>query len=851
MTVAASSSSGAGGTPSIVDNGIISGLNTQAIIQALMTSYQEPITDLQNQQSGLNSQAADYQSINKDLLAFQTAAQAISSSSGWGAVKATSSDSSAVSATASSGTPSGSVSFNVLSLAAANSLVSSGTVSSTADVVDTNPSFLLAQGGGQFGLANLAAGSGLTIGSHSVVVSQASAAASTTGTGGVGNQTAVTIGAGNNTVNVTVNGSAYTLTLGNSPVGGYTGSGLLSAVQSAIGAAGASGVLQAGYDLNGNLILSTADQGSSQSLQVTGGTALATLGLSTMASAATGVDGVVTVDGTANTLTDVTAGATVSLNSGSGGTISATLNGLSALPTVNSSLLSTGTVTASNISTGNGSLADMVANINAAGTGIIASAVQTGTNQYILQLSSSSTGNAADLSVDAGAFSSSSLGALRTATAGSNAQIQVGGAGGYTLNSQTDTFAGLLPGLSVTVDSTTSTPVTVTVAPDATAMSTAVQSLVTTANTVLSDIQQFAGYNASTKVAGPLMGSAVLQNLQNQVLGIFAATAGSSSLGNGASVGVTLDNGQISFDQSKFESAFSANPTGVADLFTQGGGFSPSSPTYNGAVSFSFASPTSQAGSYDVNVSHSATQATDAGSTLSGGAVSNAETLTIGANGLSVNYATTAGETLANVANGINAALAGAGISLSAQVVNGQQLELTSSDFGSAAGFSVTSTNTGAGTTGLAGAVAGTAASFNGTDVAGTINGVAATGSGQFLSAPVTDPTLGGLSLQVSVSGITSATDLGTFNYQPGIAQSLNSLTTAMSSPVNGSITLAAQGLTTQATSMNTEISFDQSLAAAEQKSLQAEYSQLEVTLGSIKSQSSALSSALSSLSSG
>src|SRR5271155_3323627 len=114
MTVAASSSSSAGGTPPLVDNGIVSGLNTQAIIQALMTSYQEPITDLQNQQSGLNSQAADYQAINKDLLTFQTAAQALATASGWGAVKATSSDASAVTATAASGTPSGSVSFNVL-----------------------------------------------------------------------------------------------------------------------------------------------------------------------------------------------------------------------------------------------------------------------------------------------------------------------------------------------------------------------------------------------------------------------------------------------------------------------------------------------------------------------------------------------------------------------------------------------------------------------------------------------------------------------------------------------------------------------------------------------------------------
>jgi flagellar hook-associated protein 2 len=399
------------------------------------------------------------------------------------------------------------------------------------------------------------------------------------------------------------------------------------------------------------------------------------------------------------------------------------------------------------------------------------------------------------------------------------------------------------------VASPTTTPVTVTVAPDSDAMSTAVGSLVTAANQVLSDITQYAGYNAATKVAGPLMGSAVLENLQNQILGTFASTAGSSSLGNGASVGLTLSDGQISFDQSKFETAFTANPSGVADLFTEGGSFTPSSPAYNGAVSFSYGSPTSQAGNYDVTITNSATQATDAGSTLAGGTVSTAETLSIAANGLSVNYATTAGESLTNVASGINAALAGAGISLSAQVVNGQQLELTSSGFGSAAAFSVTSSDTGAGTTGLAGATAGTAASFAGTDVAGTINGVAATGSGQFLSAPVSDPTLGGLSLQISVSGITSSTDLGTFNYQPGIAQSLNSLTTAMSSPVNGAITLAAQGLTTQASSMNTEISFDQQLAAAEQKSLQAEYSQLEVTLGTIKNQSSALSSALSALS--
>ena len=84
---------------------------------------------------------------------------------------------------------------------------------------------------------------------------------------------------------------------------------------------------------------------------------------------------------------------------------------------------------------------------------------------------------------------------------------------------------------------------------------------------------------------------------------------------------MTLSSGQISFNQSTFESAFTANPTQVANLFTQGGGYTPSSSTYTGGVNFSYASPTTQAGNYDVTISQSATQATDAGTVQSGATV--------------------------------------------------------------------------------------------------------------------------------------------------------------------------------------------------------------------------------------
>ncbi len=733
------------GQPSVVDYGLESGLNTQQIINAELQPYQQPETDLQKQQSTLNSNVADYQQINSDLMALQTDASSLATASGWNARQATSSDTSVVTATAAAGTPSGSLQFVVQQLASASSLVSTGTVASTSQIIDSQPSLLISQGGG-LGFASLATGAGLTLGAHSIEVTQSSAAASTTGTVALGSTSSgLSVSTGSNdTVAVTVDGTAYNLTIAPSPTGGYSGSTLLTAVQNAIAGAGASGVLQAGYDANGHLILSTVDQGSSQTLQVTGGTALATLGLSAMGSAATGVDAVVSVDGTSTTLTTVTPGGSVTLNGAGGAQVTGTVEGTASQSQVDSSLLTSGSITATNISTGNGSLGDIVANINAAGLGVTASSVQTGPNQFLLQLSSSTTGTDSALSVDMNAFASSSLGAMNVASVGKNAEVLVGGAGGYAFQSQTNTLTGLLPGLSINLVSTSVNPVTVTVSPDAAAATNAVQNVIDDANAVLSDVQTDAGYNAQTKTGGPLMGSAVLQTVTNEIQSIFASISGSSSLGNALNIGISLNNGQIDFDKSKFQTAFATNPTQVSAMFTQDGTFAPTSPVYTGEVSLSFAGNTTKAGTYDVQISQSALQATATGAVLASGSVSAAEQLTVSMGTDSAQYSTVSGESLTDVAAGLNAAFASAGMSVSAQVTNGgQQLVLTSDDYGSRASFTVASTNSVSGSTGLTG-------TFAGTDVAGTINGVAATGQGQFLSAPSSDPTLGGLSVQVT-----------------------------------------------------------------------------------------------------
>lgn len=846
MTIASSSSSGFSDIPTIADYGLESGLNTQAIIQAELQPYQAPETNLQNEQSTINSNVSDYQQINADILALQTDATALALPSGWQNQQATSSDSTVATATAQSGTPSGSIQFVVKQLATAGVLVSGGSVASTSQIVDSQPGFLIAAGGAGLGFASLTGGTGLALGNHTLDVTQSSQAAATTGTVDLSSPTGgVTVTTGSNdTLDVTVDGTAYNLTLAASPTGGYSGSGLLAAVQSAITAAGAGGALQAGYDASGNLVLATVDQGSSQTLQVTGGSALATLGLSTMAAASTGVDGVVEFDGTSTTLSTVTPGGSATLTGSSGEQVTAGFVPSSALDQVDSSLLSAGSATVDNVSTGNGSLAAIVANINAADLGVTASAVQTGTNQYVLQLNATQTGSGSTPTVDTQAFASSSLGALRVSSAGQNAEVQVGGSGGYTVQSQTDTLSGLLPGLSVNLVSASANPVTITVSPDANAAASAVANLVSDANTALADIQKYAGYNAQTKTGGPLMGSAVLQTLTNQIQSTIASIAGTSTLGNSQNIGITLSNGTIAFNQTAFTAAYDANPQQVAALFTQGGTFAPANPAYAGQVSLTYAGNGTKTGTYDVQISQSASQASALGSVLASGSVSTAEQLTVAMGSATATYSTTAGQTLAAVAAGLNTAFASAGLQISAQVVdNGQQLQLTSDDYGSAASFTVSSSASGTGTTGLTG-------TFSGTDVAGTINGVTATGNGQFLTAPPGDATLAGLSLQVTTTGVSSTTDLGSFTYTPGLAQSLATVASAMSDPTSGEITQTIKNMQAQSTGLNTQIQFYASIVSQQQKILMAQYATLEATIGSLKNQSSSLASQLAGLSS-
>jgi flagellar hook-associated protein 2 len=206
--------------------------------------------------------------------------------------------------------------------------------------------------------------------------------------------------------------------------------------------------------------------------------------------------------------------------------------------------------TTTNVALTSGSAADVAAAINSANLGVRASVVSTDSGN-LLQLASTQTGTANAFTVSG--FES----AAQNLVNAKNAQVSVGdpSAGGYTVSSSSNTFTGFIPGVIFSVAGLASN-VSVTVANDEQSASNNVQTLVTAANTVMSDLSQTLGQGDI------LEGDEALQSLSSSIL-----SAVSDGGPNGASLstyGISINsNGLLSFDPSAFSNAYTADPTGT------------------------------------------------------------------------------------------------------------------------------------------------------------------------------------------------------------------------------------------------------------------------------------------------
>lgn len=109
---------------SISSPGIGSGLDVQSIVSQLVALEKAPLKQLQTQATTFQTRLSTYGTIKSQVAAFGDAAAKLSTSTGWNAVTAKSSNTSAVSVTASAGAAATSLTLEVGQLAKAQSTVS-------------------------------------------------------------------------------------------------------------------------------------------------------------------------------------------------------------------------------------------------------------------------------------------------------------------------------------------------------------------------------------------------------------------------------------------------------------------------------------------------------------------------------------------------------------------------------------------------------------------------------------------------------------------------------------------------------------------------------------------------------
>ncbi|MEM9200529.1 MAG: flagellar filament capping protein FliD [Actinomycetota bacterium] len=534
-------------------DGLITGLDTTDIINQLLAADRIPQNQLLVQQASAEARAAAFADLSGRYDAVRTAAQALDLPDDWEALAATSSDE-LVQVSTTSGSITGALSFNVVQRAQAHAVYSTDTLSSLDDVIAAGGSIFSARDFTPLGFSDLD-GAGLAVGEQTFEVTQASVAAVKPGDTELAEN--VTIDGTNDTIDITVNGIAQSLTIEH---GTYeTRADLAAAVRTSISdVVGLSGSLSVTVNPVDQLEFSTVREGSAATLQVTGGTALTDLGLSTDASVITGTDGIVSVNGNDTTITNTDAGSVISLNAGTG-TIDATLSGG----------IDLGTASVEQVSFGNGTLSEVVTAINGAGSrNTNAAIIQVAEGQYRLQLSANETGASSAIGLDLAQFTGLASG-FTTLTDGQDAQIEIQGTTPYTITSSSDSFKDLLPGVDVTLTGVPTGTVTIDVTRDSDTLASRIESFVSAVNNVVSGLQQASAYDSETETAALLTGSSTVRRALDEITSSIINPVTGAGLGSVGLTGLTINNdGTFSFDKGVFQSAYEADPDAVERVYS-------------------------------------------------------------------------------------------------------------------------------------------------------------------------------------------------------------------------------------------------------------------------------------------
>jgi flagellar hook-associated protein 2 len=210
----------------------------------------------------------------------------------------------------------------------------------------------------------------------------------------------------------------------------------------------------------------------------------------------------------------------------------------------------------------------LVARINNLNAGVTASTFFDGQG-YRLSLSSSNSGAGNDLLVDgsAGGLSFTELSKSR------DAAIEFGGTAlgsGAVVTSSTNTFSNVVSGIDLTVVAPSDQNVNVAVAASPTDITSSVQDFVDAYNSIRSDLDSTTDFNSTDFSTGVLFGTSAALNVDQGLSHVLTSQFfGVGSFTSLAAVGITLDDqGKLSLNADKLQSAFASDPASLQKLFT-------------------------------------------------------------------------------------------------------------------------------------------------------------------------------------------------------------------------------------------------------------------------------------------
>jgi flagellar hook-associated protein 2 len=505
------------------------------------------------------------------------------------------------------------------------------------------------------------------------------------------------------------------------------------------------------------------------------------------------------------------------------------------------------------IDSSNNSLQGIAAAINAANIGVSASIVNDGSGTpYRLTLASTASGiaNSMQISVAGDSAINSLLSedpsnnsgqSLTQTSAAQNANFTLNG---ISITQPSNTVTSAINGVTLNLLGTSTSPVTVSVAQNTSAMTTAVNNFVSAYNALDQTLLTSTAYNAATGQGAELQGDPTAMMLEEQIRSVLNVSVNSagSALTSLPDIGVTFQqSGLLAVDSTTLNNAITTNYNGIASLFAAVGQAS------DPLVSYSSETSSTQPGNYAVNITALATQGSDIGNVNLNSApttIAANTSVNITLDGTTAAVALTAGSyTATQLATMIQSAINGTsafsslGSSVSASIDSNGFLNLVSNRYGSASNISFTDVSGTSSSTFL-----GTSTTASGIDVAGTIGGQAASGSGQTLTSSSGDSD--GLAIQIT-GGATGAR--GTVSYSQGYAYTLNQMAnnflgpTGIMAGVTNGINQIIAGIMNQQNTVNAQL-------AVLQTQYTNEFTALDTTLSSMQSTSNFLTQQLASI---